>query len=217
MSEGMYALIGTLVGSFITILYQSISDYRINKKDRRNNCIKNINIILPKMKQLISIIDTIIEFIDADFTNKVDEDENREAYNNLLHLYNDNFPYSWDSLVENIYLLLPINSSKISFRILENVMKETKNMSEEVRDYLENENDFMDGLTELQSSFRETKDKYILSKYMLYKLIGEYYYTINKNNVYKKISKNYYSKYKNNIKKIINSYIKKSKTAYNKR
>lgn len=209
VSEGMYALIGTLVGSFITILYQSISDYRINKNNRRKDCIENINEILPKLKQLISIIDAIIEFINADFTDQVYEEENRETYNNLLHLYNDNFTYSWDSLVEKMYLLLPKNSSKIAFRILENVIKDTKNMSEEIRDYLEDENDFMEGLTKLQSSFTETKDKYLLSKYMLYKLIGEYYSNINRNNVYEKISKNYYSKYKNNIKNIIKNYKKR--------
>jgi hypothetical protein len=143
MSEGIIALIGTIVGSLITVVYQSIIDCRINKNNRRNECIKSINDFPLRLKQVNNIIDKIIDFIDADFSDKFAEEENTEIYNNIIHLYNEKNLYFGDLFVGNIYMLLPKNSSKIAFKILENVIKDTKNMSENIRDYLEDKNDFI--------------------------------------------------------------------------
>jgi hypothetical protein len=217
MSEGIIALIGTIVGSLITVVYQSIIDCRMNKNNRRNECIKNINDFPLRLKQVNNIIDKIIDFIDADFLDKSSEEENTEIYNNIIHLYNEKNIYFWDTFVENIYLLLPKNSSKIAFKILENVLRDTKNMSENIKDYLEIENDFIIGLSELQLSFRKIKDNYIVAKYVVYKLMEEYYSNINRNYVFIKMSRKYYSKYKKNIKKAIKDFnnFNESKTAYN--
>jgi len=198
---GIFGLIGAIIGSIITVIAQYFFELRKEYIERKSECIKKLNIIPPKLNDSLNIINLIIDFIDADFSIR-DDYENSEIYNKILNLYTDKFLYFWDTLILEIYSLLPKTSKTIYFQILNEVICDTKNMSEKNRDYLESQEDFNNGLYELQSSFEYHTDKYITSKYAIYKLLNEYYEIFTKNKLVKNEMKIFYKRNKKIIKKI---------------
>jgi gas vesicle protein len=205
MSDGIitsiFGLIGVVLGAIITFISQIIIESKREKYQRRMECIKKINIIPNKINYLDDIVNKIIEFIKIDFRNINNEDIN-DIYNGVSHFYSEKNPYFWDTLSEDLYILLPKTSKNICFQILDKKLIETKNMSENINDYLESSENILSGLIDLQESFLHSLDDYLTSKYMIYMLKNEYYKYISTNKIFGKQIRNYY---KNNIKSIKSS------------
>lgn len=204
--EVLYSIIGSLIGSGITLLSQVFFDYRQVSKKRRKKCIDKINDIPQKLDSLNDIIDVIIDFIRADFNNEDRTFEDDQIFNSFSRLYTEKRPYFWNILVKDIYILLPKTFTKNYFRILDEIMKSTENLSEGLGDYLESFNTIDEGLIELQDSLMNKWGKYFVAKYVIYKLKDEFFSIIVQKTV-REESSSFYKKHK----KIIDDAIKKNK------
>jgi predicted PurR-regulated permease PerM len=203
MSEGIlvaiFGLLGALIGSGITVISQFVFERRKERQERKNKRIEKINNILPKLNYLLNLLDKILDFITTDFNN-INDDDLKNVYDNLSNLYNDKCQYFWDLLVMDLYIVLPKTSKTLNFQILDSIVSKTKNISENINDYLESEDTILSGLNNLQHSFNQLKDKYIVAKYTVYKLIEEYFSEISRNIKIKKEMEKFYKKYKKIIK-----------------
>jgi hypothetical protein len=96
-------LIGAIIGSGITILYQSIVDHRKEFKERKNECLKTRKNIIIRLDKTEQIIQTIIAFIKSDFScingHEGDEEEGHYIYNSIVHIYDDHNTYFWDDFI----------------------------------------------------------------------------------------------------------------------
>jgi len=203
MSEGIivgiFGLLGIIIGSFITVFSQLFFEKKKESREHKNECIKNLNIIPQKLTKLMYILDKIINFMKTDL-EKIDNEEYADLNDEMLNFYNDKFPYFWDSFIKELYILLPHTSKTLGFQILDNVINETENISDDIRDYLENYNDTISGWKDLQFSFNQSFKEYVCAKYTVYKLQNEYYSTISKNALIKREMKAFYKKNKKLIK-----------------
>jgi len=162
-----------IIGSIVTFLSQLFFDSKRAKKELRKECITKYNEIIKNLHRITGVVNIILDFIDADFCDKDMSIENGEIYNRILHLYDEKRPYFGDLFIQDAFLLFPKTLREVYFTVFEDVVKESKNMSEEIRDYLESEEDFHAGMIELQASYSKVRDKYIVAKYVIYKLKDE--------------------------------------------
>ena len=196
-------LVGAIIGSGITLQYQIIADNRKEFKERKNECLKNRKEVIEKLDKTERIIRKIIVFIISDFSgihkDKETESEWRCTYNSITHIYDDHNQYFWDDFITNIYNFMPKTACKGCFQILNYLMRETRTMSSNIYNFID-END--DNLFALQERFIENAHKYTAAMYAIQLLKRKFQRNIIKK--YKNGSvKNYYKKNKLFIKKAI--------------
>ena len=196
---GIFGLLGALVGSGITIIYQTMSTRKTEKKDNKLNVVRRIRELSNEIENIDCIINKILDFIEADFTDKENRLENSEIYNSITNIYSESFVYFWDGLKVEIYMFFNKTASNKLFRNLDNVMQETLTMSTDIVDFLSDGSD----ITELQERFKEFKNMYIKAKYMNYKFNDEFKEIITgKRSSDKQRTIEYYKNYKKEIKSI---------------
>jgi hypothetical protein len=197
-------LIGAIIGSGITILYQSVVDNRKEFKERKNECLKTRKGIIIRLDKTEQIIRTIIAFIRSDFScingNEEGEEEAHYIYNSIMHIYNDHSPYFWDDFITDIYNLMPKTAGKECFQILNKLMLETRQMSSKIFDFIDGQNE---NLQELQARFLETGHNYTTAMYAIQLLKEEF-----QKNIIKKTNINTSKKYYKNNKILIRKSIK---------
>jgi hypothetical protein len=196
--SGIFGLVGVVIGSFIPIIYQVIQDRRKEKKENREINIEKMHIITKRLNSTEWIINIFIDFLDADYDDH-EHDPYREAnFGRLCEIYNEEYIYFWDEIITELYLVLPNSTKTEYFRILNNFMRETKDISEKINEYLEDEGLSFDKIKELQMSFEHNRSKYITALYAKILLLEELQNNIECRNV-NLMSKAYYKKNKNHI------------------
>jgi 50S ribosomal subunit-associated GTPase HflX len=156
-----------------------------------------------KLEKTERIIQTTIAFIQSDFShidrNDEYEEEGHHIYNSIVHIYNDHNPYFWDDFVFDIYNVMPRTAGKRCFKILNELMLETRQMTSSVFNFIDAQDE---NLQELQLRFAGMIHNYITAMYTIQLLKEEF-----QENIIKKAntttSKCYYKKNKVLIKKSI--------------
>jgi len=196
--SGIFGFIGVIIGSFIPIIYQAVQDKRKEKKENRELNIGKMHIITKGLNSTEWVINIFIDFLDADY-NDHEHDPFREAnFDRLCEIYNNKFMYFWDEIITELYLVLPNSTKTEYFKILNNFMLETKNISEKINEYLEDEELTFDKIQELQMSLEHNRSKYITALYAKLLLLEELQNNIECSN-FTRMSKAYYRKNKKHI------------------
>ena len=150
--------------------------------------------ITTNLNKVENIINILINFLDDDYEYDIDRDFN---FKNFCKIYNKNYPYFWDAIIADLYLILPDTTRTVYFNILNNVMVDTKYMVENINEYFEDEQVTFEKIKRLQSSFEQDRNKYLSAMYAKILLLEELQNNISGNN--NKSSKKYYLKYELNI------------------
>lgn len=159
---GIFGLIGVIVGSGLTILYQFQTDKKNRFNENRQKIVARINNIDQKISATNSVLNKIISFTEADLYDEEAGEENSTIMRELTNIYNDKFPYYWEALKVEILMFFPATSSHKLFEIFDKTMTETKTMSEDILEYLSDGSE----LYELQNGFIDSKKAFIQAYYM---------------------------------------------------
>jgi hypothetical protein len=179
--SALFGFFGVILGSFIPIIYQTIQDKKNEKKYLREKSIEKMNEITKNLNNVNRVIQVIIDFLDDDFDDHeydIDRDIN---FKNFCKIYYKDFPYFWDDIVSDLYLLLPDSTKTAYFSILNSVMIETRNMTENINEYFEDEQVTYKKIQKLQKSFEYNRDKYFTSLYAKILLLEELQHNISGN------------------------------------
>jgi hypothetical protein len=199
-------LTGAIIGSGITILYQSITDRKKEFKEKKNECLKGRKDIVTKLDKTERIIQKIIAFIKSDFSclheTEENEEENCHIYNSITHIYDDHNQYFWDDFIIDIYNIMPKTASIECFQILNRLMMETREMAVNIFEFIDAQDE---NLIELQERFIESRHKYTAAMYTVHLLKEEFQGNIIKRGKIS-IARNYYKKNKAAIKKAIKEF-----------
>jgi hypothetical protein len=157
-----------------------------------------MHIITQSLNKTDWVINIFIDFIDADYDDHEHDPFREVNFDRLCGIYNTEFKYFWDEIITELYLVLPNSTKTEYFKILNNFMLETKNVSEKINEYFEDEKLTFDRIQELQMSLEQNRSKYITALYAKELLLEELQNNIECSNV-ARMSKAYYRKNKKHI------------------
>jgi len=193
----LFGIIGVIIGSSIPLVHQTVRERKNEEKELRKKSIEKMKEITTNLNKIENIINIIINFLDDDYDDyeyDIDRDFNFKSF---CKIYSKNYPYFWDDIIPDLYLILPDTTRTVYFNILNNVMLDTKYMVENINEYFEDEQITYEKIKRLQKSFEQDRNKYLSAMYTKILLLEELQNNISGNK--NKLSKKYYLKYESKI------------------